>query len=207
MTDERLTEIERMIATGQVAHFWSTGSADELIAEVHRLRARVAELEQPIPRVTDTSEVPDVRGEVFKMFIDERKETTRLHNLYLSTLADLGMAHAEIARLRDLAENERALVDDGNGIVRPANVCGTGMSLLDWFAGQALAGILGNNSVINGLNIGAQQAGINQTEAAAKMAYNLAVEFVAEKRRREAPPAAPMVEWSLVQRAESESKW
>lgn len=55
-----------------------------------------------------------------------------------------------------------------------------GMTMLDWFAGQALTGLLANRTLdIKGPD------GLNQWQALLCECYQIAVEAVAEKRCRE----------------------
>jgi len=61
-----------------------------------------------------------------------------------------------------------------------------GMTLLDWFAGQALAGMLATNDHDDCGAALALEAGVPWPTVCAVQAYGYAGEMIAEKRRREA---------------------
>ena len=72
---------------------------------------------------------------------------------------------------------------DGTRTATPADT--GGMTLLDWFAGQAMAGILGNPALANAITK-RHPKNIDSVEWVVDAAYVTAAAMLAEKRRREA---------------------
>jgi len=67
--------------------------------------------------------------------------------------------------------------DGGAAFARPASSVtngSEGMSLRDWFAGQALAGILGNNSMLIALDVLAKKRNVPLGEIVSEHSYGQA---------------------------------
>lgn len=56
-----------------------------------------------------------------------------------------------------------------------------GMSLRDWFAGQAIAGLLANEDAVGDIQITARQDGVAYPEMAASIAFNIADAMLAHR--------------------------